>query len=358
MPIININSSTYEGGAKVNATLAQGSIANVSEDQMAALASNLANAMKNVGKNIPLKASTVEKNFQDLQKRFSLMSKHLIYRLEDQEIGLRIKAPEVDDYLPIKGSVYKSTMELTSPLPFTLQKPGITTVLDLLKKEFPKVTSSLHNKEIPKYVFSSPVPINREGKGNFFPQIEVKGQIAYVAWDSSGSRIAQGLQEQTCDILLEKNEAFCGTVLSQENLRGIEKGAGVAAHFLASKVTVIGIHIIKSLELEWLRGFIEGPPSSVRRIACEHDSEEGVLYRRSSSSKSLTTFGMLGVKGTSVLPRQRSLWDRSAVWEKLIPFCLEIVPQFSSEDNPVEEDDLEMAIETQLQKQEWTKYKN
>lgn len=359
MPIINIDPPTYEESVARSST--QDSIANLPKDQMAALVSNIANAvMADVTK--PLKTSTiVEKNLQDIQAQFSSMSKRLICKLDDQELILRVKAPEVNSDLPImenideKGNFVKSSINLLSLLPTTLQKPGsIVTILDLLKEEFPRLALSNLITEIPKRTFTVPIPVNQEGKGNFFPQIEVDGQIAYVAWDSSGSRIARGFTEKTCDVLLENNEAFCGAVLSQNNLEAIEEGAGVAAHFLTSKVTVIGILVTKPSSQDWVNRLVCDGPSSL-----EIDSFDDREFSSFNSvcPKGLTTFGVLGVQGASVLSDQNDLPDRlKREGEKLIPFCFEIIPQFSSKERPVNRDDLEMAMDMQFQNEIFSKY--
>lgn len=314
------------------------SITSVPKDQMEALVNNIANATI-----ASQSLSTVTRNLQDLQTRFSDMPKYIRFMLGDQELSISIQMSGGNSKLPIFGKNINDFIDLSFTLPPTLQKQGITTILDLLKKEFPKlVSSSFFNQEtkIPRFVFSSPIPINDEGKGNFFPQIQLaegsKGQISYVAWDSSGSRIARGVKEKVCDVLLENGESFCGVALSQANLEGVEKGAGVSAHFMTSKVTIIGILIAKLSTEEWLWSGLDSDGVE-SRLCCDGPSD-------------LTTFGMLGVKGAYV-GAQEDLLDREKRYgEKLIPFCLEIVPQFSSESSPVQEDDLIMAIEMQFQK--------
>mgnify|MGYP005615333021 FL=1 len=130
----------------------------------------------------------------------------------------------------------------------------------------------------------------------------------------------------------------------------IEEGAGVSDHFITSKVTVIGILVAKPLtyiQSWWLNG---------GRIACDSDSDEDslcsdVLIARGPLSRSdPTTFGMLGIQGATVSSHLQNLPDRpKKLEETLYPFCLEIVPQFSSKQNPVKEEDLVMAVEALLQ---------
>ncbi|KAG6559212.1 hypothetical protein RHABOEDO_000582 [Candidatus Rhabdochlamydia oedothoracis] len=329
----------------------ENSIANFPKDQMAAFARNIANA------NISAACS----------QSTSVLDKQIRFKVNDQELRLRIKEPvkelKKNRDLLIFWKDIEDTIDLSAPLPATLQKSEeCTTILSLLKASFPKLTSlSLFPKEIPRFVVSSLIPLNQEGKGNFFPQIESEGQIAYIAWDSSGSQIAKGFKEKTCDILLKNKEAFCGVGLSQANLEGIEEGAGVSAHFMTSKVTVIGILIESPVPTQssswWLS---DGRVTDDRRIACDSDSDEdnlgcdvptGVISRGPSSRNIDTTFGMLGVQGASVSSNSPNLWDRpKKPRETLHPFCLEIVPQFSSEETPVHEKDLEIAVDMQFQK--------
>ena len=331
------------------------------EQQMLAdrLADNIFNAIYNATRS--QSPSVVRKNFKYLQERLSSsLGKQISFKLYDQnqvnyqELKLRIKAPEVSSDVPIfLREDIKDTIGLSEPLLATLQKSEeCTTILNLLQVNFPKLTSSFFNKEtkIPRFIVSSPIPLNQEGKGNFFPQIESEGQVAYIAWDSSGSQIAKGFKEKTCDILLKNKEAFCGVGLSQADLEEIEEGAGVSDHFITSKVTVIGILVAKPLtyiQSWWLNGGI---------IACDSDSDEDsrcsdVLIARGPLSRSdPTTFGMLGIQGATVSSHLQNLPDRpKKLEETLYPFCLEIVPQFSSKQNPVKEEDLVMAVEALLQ---------
>lgn len=342
------------------------SIPGIPEDQMAALVRNLANATISA----PACSLVVERNFRDLQRLKCFLNTKINFKLYDlnqkdyQELTLQIKAPEVGSDLPIFfREDLTDTIGLSDPLPFTLQESmNCATILDLLKTNFPKLTaSSFFNKEtkIPRFVVSSPIPLNQEDKGNFFPQIKSEeGEIAYLAWDSSGSQIAKGFKENTCDILFDDKEAFCGVALSQDNLKGIEKGAGVSAHFMTSKVIVIGILVTKSptckQSLSWYLG------GERIRLACEESDssdddnlsyDSGLIARGPSSRSDLTTFGMLGIQGAAVASYLQNLPDRSGRSEVLHPFCLEIVPQFSSEQNPVQEDDLIMAIDMQFQRQ-------
>ena len=84
----------------------ENAIASIPEDQMAALVSNIANATIAAS---PPSLSTVEKNLQDLQKRFSPKDENLgiciknnfQVPLGEQNLSLRIKAPEVSSDLPI-----------------------------------------------------------------------------------------------------------------------------------------------------------------------------------------------------------------------------------------------------------------
>ncbi|PWU16638.1 MAG: hypothetical protein C5B45_00025 [Chlamydiae bacterium] len=329
------------------------SINQIPEDQMSALTCNIANAIisETARSQSP---SVVEKNFQDLQERLSSLSRQVSFKIDDQELKLRIKSPEISSDLPVLfREDIKDTIDLSTPLPATLQKRAYTTILDLLKITFPRLTSSsFSNKEakIPRFVFSSSIPLNHENKGNFFPQIESEGQIAYIAWDSSGSHLAKGFEEKTCAILLENKEVFCGVALSQANLEGIEKGAGVSAHFMTSKITVIGILVTKPLastQSWWFSGGRAAcdSTSGYRDLCCDSLNERG------PSSRSIhTTFGMLGVQGVTVSSHLQNLPDRSKKPEETLhPFCLEIVPQFSSKQNPVEKDDLAMAMEALFQ---------
>lgn len=260
----------------------------------------------------------------------------------------------------------KDTIDLSEPLPGELQKSEkCMTILDLLRESFPQLTSfSFFNKDtkIPRFAASSPIPLNYENKGNFFPQIELEGQVAYIAWDSSGSQIAKGFKEKTCDILLKNKKAFCGVALSQANLKGIEEGAGVSAHFITTKVTVVGILITKPptyTQSWWLgdgRVACDGSGLSSRIVSDSCIAEcSSHLISRGLSKGEMTNFGMLGVQGVSVSHAKQDLPDRfKNRGEKLIPFCLEIIPQFSSEENPVREDDLVMAIDMQFQRKAFT----
>lgn len=343
-------------------------MANISGDQLAALVGNIANAT--IASAVSLQGSSVvEKNFQDLQERLSSLSKQIEFEVDGQKLKLCVKAPEVEGNLPIfcvkdikDITIDSPTISLSEKLPATLQKQErCVTILDLLRKELPLITQSLFKQEtkIPRFVVSSPIPLNQEGKGSFFPQIVSEGQIAYIAWDSSGSQVAKGFKEKTCDILLKNKEAFCGVALSEANLEGIEKGAGVSAHFMTSKVTVIAVLVTESSKFSqsvWFDG----------RVACDIDSDEDNLccdaptrlIARGPSSKNTTTFGMLGVQGASISSNSPNLWDRSKKpRETLHLFCLEIVPQFSSENTPVDKKNLKEAIEMQLQKEIFAQFK-
>lgn len=362
MPLNNLNNpARYQ---RVPLMDSGDSINQMPADQMSALTRNIANATisEAVRSQSP---SVVEKNFQDLQERLSFLSRQVSFKIDDQELKLRVKSPEVSSDLPVFfREDIKDTIDLSTPLPATLQKRACTTILDLLKINFPRLTSSsFFNREtkIPKFVFSSSIPLNHENKGNFFPQVESEGRIAYIAWDSSGSHLAKGFEEETCDILLKNKEAFCGVALSQANLEGIEKGAGVAAHFMTSKITVIGILVTKpsaSTQSWWFGGggiACDGPKLS-NRVASDSASgfrdlcHDGLNERGSSSRSNHTTFGMLGVQGATVSSHLQNLPDRpKKPGETLHLFCLEIVPQFSSKQNPVQKDDLVMAIEALFQ---------
>lgn len=196
-----------------------------------------------------------------------------------------------------------------------------------------------YETKIPRVVFSAPVPVNHENKGHFFPQIETKGEIAYIAWDSSGSRVAKGFVDKKCNVLFENGETFSGVALSEANLEAIEKGAGVSDHFMTAKVTIIGILVVKSSKHDW----------SQKKV--ESDSFDDFDSQLVCDGPSHTPFGMLGCEGDRVSDVQKDLSDREKrAGEQLIPFCLEIAPQFSSEGFPVKEDDLLMAIEMQFQK--------
>ena len=310
-------------------------------------------------------SSVVKKNFQDLQ-RLSSLNKQIRFKVEDQELGLCIKAPEVNRDLPILFMKnIKDTIDLSEPLPGKLQKAEkCTTILDLLRASFPQLTSfSFFNKDtkIPRFVTSSPIPLNYENKGNFFPQIESEGQIAYIAWDSSSSQIAKGFKEKTCDILLKNKEAFCGVALSQANVKRIEE-VGESAYFMTTKVTVVGVLITKlpAYTQSWWLGdgriACDGPGLSSRIASDSYIAEcSDHVISRSLSKGEMINFGMLGVQGISVSNAKQELPDRfKNRGEKLIPFCLEIIPQFSSEENPVQKDDLVMAIDMQFQKKAFT----
>jgi hypothetical protein len=312
------------------------SITNLPKDQMTAFVNNITNATQ---KNLHQEESILQKNLKYIKEKLPL-PKGIRFILEDKELHIKVLASEGNIRLPILEGKAQDIMELSFPLPSTLQKQGFSTILDLLKKEFPKLTaSSFFNEEtkIPKFVFSSAIPVNEENKGNFFPQIEAEGEIAYVAWDSSGSRIARGFVEETCSVLFENAETFSGVALSTENFEGIEKGAGVSDHFMASKITIIAILVVKSSRFDWQQNRIETDSFDDSSLVCDGPSH--------------TPFGMLGCQGVNVSSNQKDLSDRKKrAGEKLIPLCLEIVPQFSSERFPVKEDDLLMAIEMQFQK--------
>lgn len=336
----------------------ENSISNIPADQMAALINNIANAT--IASAVYSQSlSVVEKNFQDLEKRLESLRKCASFKVKDQQLNVYVEAPEVKRNLPIFSMKdIKDTTSLSQALPATLQEPAAyTTILDLLQASFPKLMASIElPKRIPRFVFSSAIPLNHESKGNFFPRIVSQGKVVYVAWDSSGCRIAKGFKKTPCDILFENKETFCGVPLSQDNLEGIEKGAGVAAHFMTSKVTVIGMLITKLPG--FLQEFLYGNEKSVYdyTVACDSDSDEdnlrssGLRTRGSSSRSSHTTFGMLGVQGASASPYLQDLPDRpKKPSEKLYPFCIEIIPQFSSEETPVHKEDLERAVEMQFQ---------
>ena len=144
MPRINNNLLAYDERVAILST--QSAIANVSKDQKALVkdiaAINISSAI-----NFQNISTIVKKNLKDLQERFSFMSKHLIYELNNQEVGLRIKASEVNSDLPIMGNAYEGSMDLLSPLPFRQQKPGIATIFDLLQQEFPKSTGLIFDKK-------------------------------------------------------------------------------------------------------------------------------------------------------------------------------------------------------------------
>ncbi|MDR2539123.1 MAG: hypothetical protein LBC45_00620 [Chlamydiales bacterium] len=362
MPLGNVDKLNLRAN---QSTPRENSISSVPEDQRKALVCNLTNATVYTP---PLQSSlVVERNLQGLQERLiPSLSREISFKLYDsdqvnyQEIDLRIKAPEVSSDLPIFfREDITDTMSLSEPLPFILQESkGCTAILDLLKTNFPELTSSpFFNREtkIPRFVVSSPIPLNQEDKGNFFPQIKSEGgKIAYIAWDSSGSQVAKGFREKICDILLDDQEAFCGVALSQDHLKEIEERAGASAYFMTSKVTIIGILIEPS----------EFMQSSWFRMACEGSSDDDdlrcdeVIARGSFSGKNRTPFGMLGVQGTGVYSHLRNLPDRQKKQgETLYPFCLEIVPQFSSEEAPVYKENLEMAIEMQFQKKIYEQFK-
>ncbi|VHO03895.1 hypothetical protein [Candidatus Rhabdochlamydia sp. T3358] len=366
MPLNNLNNTARH--QRFPSKGSSNSINQMPADQMSALTRNIANATISEAARSQ-SSSVVEKNFQDLQEKLSSLSRQISFKVDNQELKLCVRAPEVSrnsgGNLPIFFMEdIKDTIDLSASLPATLQGLGCTSILDLLKANFPRLTSSsFFNKEtkIPRFIFSSPIPLNHEGKGNFFPQIESEGQIAYIAWDSSGFHLAKGFKEKTCDILLENKEAFCGVALSQANLEGIEKGAGVSAHFMTSKIMVIGILVIKlptSTQSWWLGGgrISSDGPELPSRVACDSVSgfrdlcRDDLNERGLSSRSNHTTFGMLGVQGASVSSAKQDLSDRFKNHEeRLIPFCLEIVPQFSSKQNPVQKDDLVMAIETLFQ---------
>lgn len=330
---------------------------------MADLVSNIANAT--ISSTCSQSSSVVEKNFQDLEKRLETLSKHASFKVKGQELKLYIKAPEVKGNLPIfsvKDIInttidLSDTISLSEELPATLQKWACTTILHLLQVSFPELTSSLlFPKEIPKFVFSSAIPLNHESKGNFFPQMVSGGKIAYIAWDSSGSYLTKGFQGKICDILFKNTEAFCGVALSQDNLKGIEEGARVSAHFMTSKLTIIGILITE--QPDFSQSFCYSSRTVYDgRIACDGGSDEDKLHydrlivRDPSSRNSRTTFGMLGVQGANVSSNSLNLPDRpKKLGETFRLFCVEIVPRFSSEETPIDKEDLEKAIETQLQK--------
>lgn len=350
-------------------------ISGISSDQMEALASNILNATSSMSMS---KLSLVEENFAYLcnafpesKKNVNPIKKNFQLSLEYGTLDFCIKAAEIqgkDNRLPIMESTHKDNIGLFSTLPDRLQQSlKVTTILSLLKQKFPKLTQSICEKEIPRHVFAVPVPLNQEKRGNFFPEIEVDdGLIAYIAWDTSGRKLAHGLKKKKCAILLkdmfENNTAFCGEMLSQENFEGIEKGTGLSAYFMTAKVTVIGIFIpevmnkasgIKSWADELAcDGFdlIErgGHSFKQRELACDNPSQS--LRERgggSSLSSTDTTFGMLGVHGAKVVTNQEiNVPDRCLeAGEKPSLFCLEFVPKFHSNTNPVTKDDLEMAID-------------
>lgn len=351
------SNSSYANGSlppSYSESVRQGcSIANLSKDQMAALVSNIANAT-NAQKNLNQEESIVQKNLQGIKKEFSSLPNGIRFMLESKELHVKVLTPEGNIKLPILERRVKDIVELSSLLPSTLQEQGSSTILDLLKKEFPKLTSSsFFNKEtkIPRFVFSVPIPVNYENKGNFFPQIEAEAEaeaeIAYIAWDSSGSRIARGFAKKTCDVLFENGETFSGVALSEANLEGIENGAGVSDHFMTSKVTIIGILIVKSSKYDWQQNRVEGDSFD----DASFDSRRANFHLACDGPSGHTPFGMLGCQGASVSEVQEELPDREKrAGEKLIPFCLEIIPQFSSKENPVLKDDLVIAIEMQFQK--------
>lgn len=295
--------------------------------------------------------STVEKNLQDLKERLSDMKDQITLRLNNSiplKVSVQLPGEHVNR-LPICEGSEGDVIKVSSLLPATLQKSlGVSTILDLLKQEYSELTSDMglyETTEIPKFVFSTSVPLNDEGKGNFFPELEARGKIAYLAWDSSGSCIGKGFKEQStetkCKVLPKKGETFSGLALSQANLEGIEKATGVSAHFLASKVTIIGILIADSIKKEDNRRFASrGGEESFASMERPRDC----LSSRASKSRDHTSFGMLGVQGAKVSDDGKNLSDRKCGGQKTL-FCLEIVPQFSSKECPVDEDMLTMATE-------------
>lgn len=295
--------------------------------------------------------STVEKNLQDLKARLSDMKDQITLRLNNSiQLKVSVQLPgDSVNRLPICEGSKGDVIKVSSLLPATLQKSlGVSTILDLLKQEYPELTSDMglyETTEIPKFVFSTSVPLNDESKGNFFPELEARGKIAYLAWDSSGSCIGKGFKEQStetkCKVLPKKGETFSGLALSQANLEGIEKATGVSAHFLASKVTIIGILIADSIKKEDNRRFASR--GGEESFVCMEKSRL-CLSSTASKSRDHTSFGMLGVQGAKVSDDAKNLSDRQCEGQKTL-FCLEIVPQFSSKKCPVDEDMLKMATE-------------
>lgn len=120
------------------------SVTSLPKDQMIALVNNIANAQKNLHQ----EESIVQKNLQDIKQRFSSLPKGIRFMLEEKELHITVLTPERNSKLPILEKGLKDLMDLSSPLPNTLQKERSFTVLDLLKQEFPKLTSSsFFNKE-------------------------------------------------------------------------------------------------------------------------------------------------------------------------------------------------------------------
>jgi hypothetical protein len=334
-------------------------VANLSLDQMTVLASYLSNAVTISDS----EQSVVEQNFKDLQDRFSCSKG---YRTESSftlssaypDLCLHVRSADIEEnnnYLPIKESRCLGTIDLSSPIPPTLQKAyRVRSISDLIKQQFPQLAGSIQGQKISKFVFSVPIPLDRENKGSFFPEIVVpSGYIAYLAWDSSGLQLSQGFKEGFCEILLEDSKAFCGTALSQQNLQGIEKGAGVSGYFMSTKVTVMGIFIPKSSEVNSSRiesSFYDREVLIDGAFAAE--PSQGPLRSRGASGSSYTPFGMLGIQGARVDSSRMDVSDKHIrIDEKPLIFCLEIVPQFSSRENPVTDEDLEVAIEIQYQEQ-------
>ena len=247
----------------------------------------------------------LKENFQDLQNRFSCqegldvcIAEVFRFCLSDEEaIDIRIKVPGLDENLPIFIKNITDSIDIAATLPEALHREGFVSILHLLKRSFPKLTQNLKD-EMPRCVFSCPIPLNHEDRGMFFPQIELRKELAYVAWDSSG--IVRGFKKKAFDVVLKSGEAF--SALPQRDL------------FRAPKVTMIGILIINSLSV--------GSNS--------RDHEESV---------DLNVFF-----GDEDLP-DRELRQE----EQAFPFCIEIVHLGSSEQNPVPKKDLITVIDIQFQ---------
>lgn len=267
-----------------------------------------ANRYAVVVQEVPQIGEIVKKNFQDLQTRFPYQQEPDIdirkdFRLSSsikEMISIRIRAPDLSENLPIFTKKVKGTIAVPVALSATLQGLGCTTILDLLKKSFPKLTKDLKG-EIPRYVFSCPVPLNHQDKGSFFPQIETKEEIAYIAWDPSGFQIAKGFKRKTFNVVFENGKA--SSDLLQVGL------------FMISKVTMIGICIINSIS------------AGSNSLANE---------------ESLDLEASLGAK---------DLPDREIrLGEQLVPFCIDIALLGSAEQIPVQKSDLIMAIDMQYQR--------
>ncbi|VHO03894.1 hypothetical protein [Candidatus Rhabdochlamydia sp. T3358] len=264
-----------------------------------------ANRYAVVVQEVPQIGEIVKKNFRDLQTRFPYQQEPEVVIREDfrlsssikEMINIRIRMPGLNENLPIFMKNITDSIDITATLPDALHREDFVSILHLLKRNFPKLTQNLKD-EMSRHVFSCPIPLNHEDRGRFFPQIELGEELAYVVWNSSG--IVRGFKKKAFDVVLKSDEAF--SALPQIN------------PFVASKVTMIGIFIINSLSI------------GSNRPNYEESVDLNVFF------------------GNEDLP------DRELrPGEQLLPFCLEIVPLGSSEQNPVQKNDLIMAIDMQFQ---------